>query len=62
MWSPRRREDAPEPVRELGGPRRVDQRVLEIIAGYSEAHGRELYVLDPERAPRRLGNHRRRRS
>jgi len=47
---------------ELGRVKRVDRSALRIIAKYSAKNERELYVLDPKRAPERVGNRRKRRS
>ena len=47
---------------ELGREKRVDKSALRIIAKNSEQNERQLYVLDPKRAPERLGKRRKRRA
>ena len=47
---------------ERGRVKRVDRSALKIIAKHSVSNERDLYVLDPKRAPERVGNRRKRRS
>jgi hypothetical protein len=52
MSNPTKYED------ELGRVKRVSRSALRVIARHSEQHARDLFVLDPKRAPERLGNRR----
>ena len=44
-----------------GREKRVDRNALSVIAKHSDDNAREVFVLDPKRAPERLGKRRKQR-
>jgi hypothetical protein len=44
-----------------GREKRVDRSAMGIIAKHGETNARDVYVLDPKRAPERLGKRRKQR-